>query len=166
MLSKYTFLAPNLIRVSGEGADYAHLITVWVLFRTSILQQLFRAIYRKSTLNPRYYIAPLDIGLIVHQIYKFIEVASLFKKGPYLEQKTTTALKHIPHDCTFFSQHLLLAVSIFYACSQPIRIYLSATTNPFLQQLVYFCRNYQKYEVQMQFDTQICYFATSRKCNF
>ena len=37
MLSKYTFLAPNLIRVSGEGADYAHLITVWVLFRTSIL---------------------------------------------------------------------------------------------------------------------------------
>ena len=27
MLSKYTFLAPNLIRVSGEGADYAHLIT-------------------------------------------------------------------------------------------------------------------------------------------
>ena len=25
MLSKYTFLAPNLIRVSGEGADYAHL---------------------------------------------------------------------------------------------------------------------------------------------
>ena len=39
----------------------------------------------------RYYIAPLDIGLIVHQIYKLIEVASLFKKGPYLEQKTTTA---------------------------------------------------------------------------
>ena len=27
MLSKYTFMAPNLIRVSGEGADYAHLIT-------------------------------------------------------------------------------------------------------------------------------------------
>ena len=27
MLSKYTFLAPNLIRVSGEGADYGHLIT-------------------------------------------------------------------------------------------------------------------------------------------
>ena len=27
MLSKYTFLAPNLIRVSGEGADYAYLIT-------------------------------------------------------------------------------------------------------------------------------------------
>ena len=27
MLSKYTFLAPNLIRVRGEGADYAHLIT-------------------------------------------------------------------------------------------------------------------------------------------
>jgi hypothetical protein len=25
MLSKYTFLAPNLIRVSREGADYAHL---------------------------------------------------------------------------------------------------------------------------------------------
>ena len=25
MLSKYTFIAPNLIRVSGEGADYAHL---------------------------------------------------------------------------------------------------------------------------------------------
>ena len=25
MLSKYTFLAPNLIRVSGEGADYANL---------------------------------------------------------------------------------------------------------------------------------------------
>ena len=24
MLSKYTFLAPNLIRVIGEGADYAH----------------------------------------------------------------------------------------------------------------------------------------------
>ena len=48
-------------------------------------------VYRKSTLNPRYYIAPLDIGLIVHQIYKFIEVASLFKKGPYLELKTTTA---------------------------------------------------------------------------
>ena len=34
MLSKYTFLAPNLIRVSREGADYAHLITCaspWVL---------------------------------------------------------------------------------------------------------------------------------------
>ena len=27
MLSKYTFLAPNLIRVSRKGADYAHLIT-------------------------------------------------------------------------------------------------------------------------------------------
>ena len=27
MLSKYTFLAPDLIRVSGEVADYAHLIT-------------------------------------------------------------------------------------------------------------------------------------------
>ena len=27
MLSKYTFMAPNLIRVSGEGADYAYLIT-------------------------------------------------------------------------------------------------------------------------------------------
>ena len=27
MLSKYTFLAPNLIRVSGEGADYAYLNT-------------------------------------------------------------------------------------------------------------------------------------------
>ena len=27
MLSEDTFLAPNLIRVSGEGADYAYLIT-------------------------------------------------------------------------------------------------------------------------------------------
>ena len=27
MLSKYTFMAPSLIRVSGEGADYAYLIT-------------------------------------------------------------------------------------------------------------------------------------------
>ena len=26
MLSKYTFMAPSLIRVSGEGADYAYLI--------------------------------------------------------------------------------------------------------------------------------------------
>ena len=34
--------------------------------------------------------APLHIGVIVHQIYKYIEVASLFKEGPYLQQKTTT----------------------------------------------------------------------------
>ena len=27
MLSKYTFMAPSLIRVSEEGADYAYLIT-------------------------------------------------------------------------------------------------------------------------------------------
>ena len=26
MLNKYTFSAPNLIRVNGEGADYAYLI--------------------------------------------------------------------------------------------------------------------------------------------
>ena len=55
-------------------------------------------------------------------------------------------------DCTSFSQHFLLAVSIFYACSQPIRIcffatynmiYLSATTRTYLQHLVHFCGNYQ-----------------------
>ena len=27
MLSKYNFMAPSLIRVSGEGADYDYLIT-------------------------------------------------------------------------------------------------------------------------------------------
>ena len=38
--------------------------------------------------------APLHIGVIVHQIKKYIEVASMC---PYLEQKTTTAWKLIPH---------------------------------------------------------------------
>ena len=38
--------------------------------------------------------APLHIGVILHQIKKYIEVASIC---PYLEQKTTTAWKLIPH---------------------------------------------------------------------
>ena len=38
--------------------------------------------------------ASLHIGVILHQIKKYIEVASMC---PYLEQKTTTAWKLIPH---------------------------------------------------------------------
>ena len=44
----------------------------------------------KFSSNSELYIekAPLHIGVIVHQIKKYIEVASMC---PYLEQKTTTA---------------------------------------------------------------------------
>ena len=78
-------MAPNLIRASGEGADYAYLI---------------RAIYRKSTFVPRYYIAPLHIGGIVHQIYKYIEVASMYMISNYHSLKAyglESARMKIPH---------------------------------------------------------------------
>ena len=44
----------------------------------------------QNSSNSELYIekAPLHIGVIVHQIKKYIEVASMC---PYLEQKTTTA---------------------------------------------------------------------------
>ena len=49
---------------------------VCVLLRTSIFLQLFRAIYRKSTFDPRYYTALLHLVAIAHHIWVYIEVAS------------------------------------------------------------------------------------------
>jgi hypothetical protein len=43
MLSKYTFLAPNLIRVSGEGADYAYLICNLLILKRMLSKYTFLA---------------------------------------------------------------------------------------------------------------------------
>ena len=61
-----TWPYPEICITCGEEAPV--LYEVWVLFRTSIFLQLFRAIYRKSTFDPRYYIALLHIGVIAHHI--------------------------------------------------------------------------------------------------